>query len=78
MKFKVTKVWKELPFKIATIIIPSMPSVLINSSETQPSGEDGIRYSGIEKSFYSEKKLWIKLLNSSTIDSIYVEIQNFI
>lgn len=77
MDFTVTKTWKELPYKIVTIIAPSIPGVRVCASENMPNAETGILYSGKEVSRYSEQKLWIKLPDYSSADTLTIEIQNF-
>lgn len=78
MIFEVTKQWKELPYRICTIVIPSIPGLLICSSDIQPTGESGIRYSGQVIPFYSEQKLWVKIPDSQKQTSSNVTVENFI
>lgn len=79
MQFEVTKEWKELPYKMLSIVIPIFPAMRITASEEKPVGERGILYTGKVKEFYSGQKLWIKLPDSQEkFDSIFVEIENFI
>lgn len=78
MKFEITKTWKELPYTTCTIVIPSIPGIIICSSDTQPMGEEGIRYSGQVVPFYSEQKLWVKIPESQKQDSTFVTVENFI
>lgn len=78
MKFEITKAWKELPYTICTIVVPSIPGIIVCSSDAQPTAEDGIRYSGQVVPFYSEQKLWVKIPNSQKQDSTVVTIENFI
>ncbi|MGL4934618.1 MAG: hypothetical protein ACRC51_04015 [Cetobacterium sp.] len=77
MEFQVTKEWQELPFKMITIVVPIFPGMRIVASDEKPTSK-GILYTGKVQSFYSEKKLWIKLQEESKQDVAYVEVENFI
>lgn len=78
MRFEITKQWKELPYKLCTVVIPSIPGIMICSSDIQPLNEEGIRYSGQVVPFYSEQKLWVKIPDTQKQDSTVVTIENFI
>lgn len=78
MNFTATKEWKELPFKIITIIVPTFPGVRITASDTTPSGETGIKYIGQSVEKYSEKKLWVKIPAEASQSELILTIENFI
>ena len=78
MIIEVTNQWKKLPYTICTLVIPSIPGVMISSSDTQPVGENGIKYSGQTVPFYSQQKLWIKLPATQNYEKMNITVENFI
>ena len=78
MIIEVTKQWKQLPYTICTLSIPSIPGILVSSSDVQPVGEDGIKYNGQVVPFYSEKKLCVKIPISQNLEKTNITVENFI
>lgn len=75
---RVTKEWQEIEFKMCTLVIPITPGVRIKASETKPTGEAGILFSGRVEPFYSGQKLWAKLPSYASQESIEMTVENFI
>ena len=75
---RVTKEWQEIEFRMCTLVIPSIPGVRIKASEVKPVGEVGILFNGKVEPFYSGQKLWVKLPQYASQDSIELAVENFI
>ncbi|MGL5717242.1 MAG: hypothetical protein ACRCX2_29795 [Paraclostridium sp.] len=72
----ITKNWQQIE-STSTLDIPFYQGVLVCASDTEPTGDDGVYYAGVNRGFFTEKKLWVKIPSTGEYDTVKVSIGNF-